>query len=296
MDPRKKTPPSGAGSNEGLRLDPGDVRRYARLMRERQRVGPLGRLLRYVIVVLVLAGGAAAYWNFDTLRGMTVNFPDLAALVRHDAGSGPASASGETGTAVVEATGVAGVEAPSSLPGSPPPATEHAAPARPAPIRSAAEPPRTEPPETLPAAESAAPAAAPTSAPEPSPATAPTPPPAAAPATPPEPERFSFGLTRIEVSEGAASAAVLVLRGGDMRRPSSVRWWTTDGTAKAGQDYVDLGRVVLKFAAGEQNRAIHVPIIGDKIKEGPENFYVNLAWGEDEGPIEKVEVVIVDDD
>ena len=42
--------------------------------------------------------------------------------------------------------------------------------------------------------------------------------------------------------------------------------------------------------------AIHIPIIGDKAAEGPESFYVNLAWGEDEGPAERVEVVIVDDD
>src|SRR6185312_2960027 len=100
MDPRRKTQPPIGGSNEELRLDPGDVRRYARMLRERQRVGPLGKLVRWVAVVLVLAGAVAAYWNFDTLRGMSVNFPDLAALVRggRHAEPGTSGAGGEPET------------------------------------------------------------------------------------------------------------------------------------------------------------------------------------------------------
>ena len=244
-------------------------------MRERDRVGPLGKLVRYTAVVLLLAGAVAVYWNFDTLRGISVDFSGFVDLVARRAKDTVAAVSGGAAqTEVVKETEVVGTAAPSSLSGSPPvvpePTTAKATPA----------------PESLPATTSPT-ASAPTHAP---------PAPAAAPEPPPGPEQFSFGLAKIEVSEGAASADVLVLRGGDMRRPSSVRWWTTDGTAKAGQDYVDLGRVVLKFAASEQNRAIHVPIIGDKAAEGPESFYVNLAWGEDEGPVERVEVVIVDDD
>jgi hypothetical protein len=77
-------------------------------------------------------------------------------------------------------------------------------------------------------------------------------------------------------------------------------WWTSDGTAKAGKDYVDLGRVVVKFAAGEQNHVIQIPIVGDAVAEGPESFYVNLAPGDvasgsAEGQ-DRIEVVIEDDD
>jgi hypothetical protein len=254
------------------------------MFRERRRVGPLGKLVRYAVVVAMVAAAVAAYWNLDTLRGISVDFPQLTALLhgRSD-GRGAAPAGGEPETAVVESAGVAGVEAPTSLSGSPP-AREAAAPEQRGTPAPAAAPPTPEPAPS-PVHEPPEPAAAPAPAA-----------PAAAPA-PPEPERFSFGgVARIEVNEADASAAVLVLRSGDMRRPSSVRWWTTDGTAKAGQDYVDLGRVVLKFAAQEQNRAIRVPIIGDKTAEGPESFYVNLAWGEDEGPAERIEVVIIDDD
>jgi hypothetical protein len=119
-----------------------------------------------------------------------------------------------------------------------------------------------------------------------------------APAPPPEPETIGFALPKFTVSERDASAAVLVVRSGGNRGPSAFTWWTSDGTAKAGSDYVDLGKVVVKFAAGELNRAIHIPIVGDAIAEGPESFYVNLAPGDDASAEsqDRVEVVIEDDD
>ena len=82
-----------------------------------------------------------------------------------------------------------------------------------------------------------------------------------------------------------------------MRRPTVV-WSTRDGTATAGSDYVDRGAVVERFAAGEQNRTILVPIIGDRNAEGPENFYVVLvsAEGDVAGEVREAEVVIEDDD
>jgi hypothetical protein len=278
--PRSPGPRAGAGAkNEQWVLDPADVRRHARLARERQRVGPLGRAVRYAAVVLVLVGAGAVYWNFDTLRGMTVDFPGLRDLFATDPGdaSGPAPLlGGKPDTAVVEATEVVGAAAPTSLSSARPPAV---APAEP---KSA---PPTAPPATVPA---------PTRVAEEAPPAPPTP----APQPPPGPERFSFGLERIEVSEADASADLLILRSGDMRRASAITWWTSDGTATAGQDYANLGRVVVKFAPNEQNRGIHIPIIGDRTVEGPENFYVNLVPGDGEGdtPAERVEVVIRDDD
>jgi hypothetical protein len=93
---------------------------------------------------------------------------------------------------------------------------------------------------------------------------------------------------------------VLILRNGDRRHRSQVTWWTKDGSAKAGADYADLGRVVAKFAAGEQNRTIHIPIVGDHQVEGPETFYVYLAPSDDADPAAKpaqrIEVVINDAD
>jgi hypothetical protein len=259
-------PPSESGSEQWA-LDPADVRRHARLMRERERVGPLGKLVRYTAVVLLLAGAVAVYWNFDTLRGISVDFSGFVDLVARRVSDHATKADGGVmQTQVVKETEVVGAAAPSSL--------SSAAPA--------AEPVVPEPATAAQTTPKSLPATTPEAAPEP----------------PPGPEQFSFGLAKIEVSEAAASADILIVRSGDMRRPSAVTWWTTDGTATAGQDYVNLGRVVVKFEAHEQNRGIHIPIIGDKIVEGPENFYVNLAPGNSPTgeAAERLEVVINDDD
>ena len=102
------------------------------------------------------------------------------------------------------------------------------------------------------------------------------------------------------MSEGSPGAAVtLRRRGGDLGE-SSVAWWTSDGTALAGDDYADLGTIIEKFGAGESTRTIHIPIVGDSTAEGVENFYMNLGEREQlDGraePTRQIEIVIQDDD
>ena len=280
--------PPSEDRKEHWGMDPSDVHRHARRMRDRERVGPLGRLIRYTAVVLLLAGAVAVYWNFDTLRGANVDFSGFVDLVaRRVERTVTAPSGGDTQTEVVKETEVVGTAAPSSLasappaaePVVPPPATATATPAAPTSV------PATASPEASALRDAAPP-----------PARAPAP--AAAPQPPPGPEQFSFGLAKMEVSEAAASADILILRSGDMRRASTVTWWTSDGTAVASEDYANLGHVVVKFAPNEQNRGIHVPIIGDRKVEGPENFYVNLAPGNSATgeASERLEVVIKDDD
>jgi len=276
--PRRQEPslhPESEGADAQWAVDPSDVRRHARIKRERERVGPLGKLVRYAVVVLLLAGAGALYWNFETLRGTSVNFSGFVDLFARGVNDTVAKFdSGATQTATVKETEVVGTAIPSSLP-TEPPAVEPVLPAATAPADS-----KSPPAPDAPAPPAAAPVLAAVAQP------------------PPGPEEFSFGLSKIEVSEGAASADILIVRSGDMRRASSITWWTTDGTATAGQDYANLGRVVVKFAANEQNRGIHVPIIGDRKVEGPETFYVNLAPGNSQAgePTERLEVTIKDDD
>jgi hypothetical protein len=124
------------------------------------------------------------------------------------------------------------------------------------------------------------------------------PPPPPEPEEPPRPETFGFGLEVMNVSEADASARVLVLRDGGRRGVSSITWWTTDGTAHAGSDFARLERRTEQFSAGQQNRTLLVPIIGDRNREGPENFFVHVAVGEsaNEEPVAEIEILIADDD
>jgi hypothetical protein len=260
---------------EQWHLDPNDVRRHAQLRRQREHVGPLGKIVRYAGVAVVLAAGFAVYWNFATLRQVVIDVPVLARLFPDDSGVGGTRVfGGEPTTEAVEGAGVVGAALPSSIDELPPTAEATVA----IDTASGAEPAPTAAVES-PAAE--------------------VPPPPAEPELPPEPERFEFGLSTVAVSESAASAAVIVLRSGGRRGLSSVTWWTTDGTATAGVDYANLGRVDMKFAAGEQNHTIRVPIVGDRNVEGPETFYVNLAASDTTGTptdAQRLEVVINDDD
>ncbi len=293
--------PARAGDSDAWRLDPSDVARHAQLRRRSEQRGPLGKALRYFAVVLALAGAFAVYWNFDTLRNVTVESPALSALFKSPSPDDARNrASGVTGNAEVESSSIVGTAAPTSVSG----AHDREPPVEVAKVEGHAAP-STESREA-PAADSRR-AALSTSAADGVAAAepvvqSPAPPPEAAlppkPAPPPVPETIGFALPKFTVSERDASAAVLVVRNGGTRGPSVFTWWTSDGTANAGKDYVDLGKVVVKFAAGEENRTIHIPIVGDEVAEGPESFYVNLAAGDDPSaePQDRVEVVIEDDD
>jgi hypothetical protein len=313
--PRKHEPnfDGGAPGGEHWGLDPQDVRRYARRMRQERTVGPLGKAVRVLAVVLVLVGAFAVTWNFATLRGLRLDFSALTdAFSRGDAPAG-ARPSDEPGTEVIEDSSIAGgVSLPTSIKtGEPAAETEGVEPGAEAPVAAAPVPTEsapTEPRTTQPAATQPAPAepAAPTpretepvvAATDPPPAARPPPPPPE-PEVPAGPETFGFGLDVMNVSEASASAAILVLRDGGRRGVSFITWWTTDGTATAGSDFARLEPRVERFGAGEQNRTLHVPIVGDRTVEGAENFYVHVAVGDSGRALDevaKIEVVITDDD
>ena len=262
------------------RANPSDVRRHARRMRERERAGPIGTIVRYALVAAVLVAIVVGYRNFDTIRAIAA---DLVARTGSSPGGsaadgGDSPAGDEPAAVVVEREQIAGTPLPSAVGGAPP--TPDAAAAESSP---AAAPPAAAPPADEPVVAAEEPVAAP-------------PPVVAPPEPPPGPETFELGSTVVTVSEAAASAAVLVLRGGDRRRASTIVWSTREGTAKAGSDYIDRGAVVERFGAGEQNRTIRVPIVGDRNAEGVEDFYVILAPDSDAAGQRREAQVIVDDD
>jgi hypothetical protein len=109
-----------------------------------------------------------------------------------------------------------------------------------------------------------------------------------------------FTRPEYTVSESDGVAAIEVRRA-DTRGSLSFVWWTRDGTARAGEDYADLGRVVEQFGAGEAVRTLYVPIISDSVpEERLEHFEVHVgvltAQGNQSGALESARVVIVDDD
>ncbi|HEX5046730.1 MAG TPA: Calx-beta domain-containing protein [Gammaproteobacteria bacterium] len=296
MDKRTAKPSPGK-RDETWVLDPSDVQRHARRMRERDRPGPLRGIGRYAALAVAVAAIGAAYWKRETLLGITV---DTSALTSLFSGGSPTDVGapgvdGGEGAASVEAPAVVGTRVTTSIEAQPAEdaAAEvaEAAPARtdpPAPGAAASNPPASDSAAARPQDEPRADPASgtPVAAVQPEP-----------PAPPPEPERFELGLERVTVSESQPSAAVLLLRMGDRRRVSSVTWWTEPGTAKPGSDYVNLGVLTEKFAAGEQNRTLHVPIVGDHNTEGPETFYIVARTRAGDGadiPVTRVEVEIDD--
>ncbi len=279
--PRKSEPTDGGGEHWGL--DPQDVRRYARRMREARTVGPLGKAFRVAAVALLVGVAFAVYWNFETLREMRFDLSRLTSVFSDRSAQPGGDTEGEPGTEVVGDTSIAGVKMPTSLEGEAP---EAEAPAAAAPVESPApEQPRVANAAPPPVAEA-------TREPEP----APRPPPQ--PEVPAGPETFGFGLEVMNVSEADASARVLVLRDGGRRGVSFIRWWTTNGIATAGTDFARLEPGTVRFGVGEQNRTLLIPIIGDRNVEGPENFYVHIAVGEgaEPEPVAQIEILIADDD
>jgi hypothetical protein len=283
-------------------------------MRDARAPSPLGKFVRYAAVAVVLVGAFAVYWNFETLRALRFDFShvtdafDDAVDEVEDARRG-----GELETEEIADTSIAGVRMETSLEGETPP--EAAAP--PAGTPPAETPPAAAAPADTPPIAAAEPAnedaavarAEPVTQPATAPAPARAPEPSVAreeprPVRPPEPEgpvapeTFGFGLEVMNISEADASARVLVLRDGGRRGVSLIRWWTSNGTAIAGSDFARLEPRTERFALGEQNRTLLIPIIGDRNVEGPENFFVHIALdeGAQPAPIAQIEVIINDDD
>jgi len=117
-----------------------------------------------------------------------------------------------------------------------------------------------------------------------------------------EPGTATFVRGEAVVSEGASAVALEIRRTNPAGGELSIAWWTSDGTAVAGEDYADLGAVIETFAPGEASRTIYVPITNDSVIEDPEVFYVSLREGlESRRPairqaITRMTVTIIDDD
>src|SRR5262245_8719553 len=89
-------------------------------------------------------------------------------------------------------------------------------------------------------------------------------------------ESGSATLGSYEVSEGDGFILIGVVRGDDGNFPVSVNYFTTDGTATNGVDYIGATNTLI-FAAGEKARTFTIPILNDGIKESLKMFRVTLT-------------------
>ncbi len=123
---------------------------------------------------------------------------------------------------------------------------------------------------------------------------------AVAPASLPAPsQRVYFAATSIVTNEGDTVVPIEIRRD-DARNAARIVWWTRSGTAKAGDDFGDVGRTVETFAPGQSRLTVFVPITDDAVPEPREHFYVNASLlspsGRQQGHLLTAVVTIVDDD
>ena len=107
----------------------------------------------------------------------------------------------------------------------------------------------------------------------------PTPPTPTPPPPPPAPVVPVVSIASASITEGAWGRKAIVFTlslSAASTTPVSVRWATANGTARSGSDYVG-GAGTVVFAAGQMRRTIGIYVIGDRIIEGNETFYVRLS-------------------
>jgi hypothetical protein len=93
------------------------------------------------------------------------------------------------------------------------------------------------------------------------------------------PETPALTVSDVAVSEGDAGAvnAVFTVRlSAATSLPVTVTWFTSNGIAVAGADYLGVPETTLTFAPGETSKTITVQVLGDTVDEPDEWFFVNF--------------------
>ena len=84
----------------------------------------------------------------------------------------------------------------------------------------------------------------------------------------------------VRVFEDRVSVSLVVTREGDLASPASLDYATSDGTARAGEDYSEM-HGTLDFAAGETQKALSITLLNDGVRESLESFQVQ--WSHPKG-------------
>ncbi|MFL6577013.1 MAG: serine/threonine protein kinase [Povalibacter sp.] len=230
-----------------------------------------------IVTLLLLAGGAYAYWQgYLRIPAIDSKTLPIATVSEPAQGSPSSTASSEP---VVESPAVT------------------------VPSDSAAA--------STPATVAAAPVNAPSNAPSTKPAAAPTEPPAAktdaGAASPPEaqsksksgPSRIAFDKDTYVATESDGAVRLVVRRSGGLRSTASFQWTLLPNSAVAGDDFAAIGPGVEQFKPGATSVTLTIPLVSDAIKESTELFLVELRAVDNStelGDLSRAAVLIVDDD
>jgi len=107
--------------------------------------------------------------------------------------------------------------------------------------------------------------------------------------------RISFAQDVYVVRPSDGAARILLTRSGGNTGNVGFAWWTEDGTARDGKDFISLGRRSERLQSGETTIAIFVPLISDPLRRHSEIFYVALGdprGGVTTGDLTRATVVI----
>ncbi len=90
------------------------------------------------------------------------------------------------------------------------------------------------------------------------------------------PSTVSFLQPTYSVTENGGNASITVQRSGNLGKPATVNFATSNGTAIASSDYTATSGT-LSFAAGETTKTISIPIINDTLIESSETLNIALS-------------------
>lgn len=116
-----------------------------------------------------------------------------------------------------------------------------------------------------------------------------------APAADERPGRISFLTDSFIVPEEAAAARIMVRRSSGIHGDISFSWWTENGSAKAGEDFIVTGNQHEVIPDGVDSLALLVPLISTPRPPGRAEFYVSLgspSGGATLGGIPRVTVIV----
>jgi uncharacterized delta-60 repeat protein len=87
---------------------------------------------------------------------------------------------------------------------------------------------------------------------------------------------LSFSTNRYRVAENAGTVQVQIMRTNGFSGTVTASYFTSDGTARSGQDYVGASGLIT-FGEGETQKALTIAILDDSSVEGDEAFFVTLT-------------------